>query len=300
MGAGGLQALVKSGLPVAGKRVVVAGTGPLLVAAAAYLRERGAGVRAIAEQAPWRRVAGFGLGVSVAPTKLTQALSLRWRLRGVPYLTGCRPVSAEGDGRVERVVLTSGGKNWSEPCDYLACAFGLVPNVELAALLGCGLRSGLVAVNEWQETSVAGVYCAGEPAGIGGADLALAGGRIAGYAAAGRPERARAMFGARGRALRLMRAMDRAFRLGNEIKSMTAPDTIVCRCEDVTLGEIAEHGSWKSAKLQTRCGMGPCQGRVCGPAVEFLLGWKRDSVRPPVYPASVASLSGVSATGLRG
>ena len=67
--------------------------------------------------------------------------------------------------------------------------------------------------------------------------------------------------------------------------------TFVCRCEDVTLARLRKHSSWRAAKLQTRCGMGPCQGRICGPAVEFLLGWKPESVRPPIYPVTVASLA---------
>jgi NADPH-dependent 2,4-dienoyl-CoA reductase/sulfur reductase-like enzyme len=294
MGAGGLQALVKSGLPVAGKRVVVAGTGPLLLAVAAYLRKCGAEVRAVAEQAPWRRIAEFGLSLAGEPAKLTQALSLKWKLRGVPYVTSCHVVSVEGAAKVERVVLTSPGRTWTEPCDYLACGFGLVPNVELALLLGCDLDGGFVAVNEWQETSVSGVYCAGEPVGIGGAGLALAAGEIAGYAAAGRPAKARLLFGARSRAIRFMQAMDRAFELRDDLKRLATPDTIVCRCEDVPLGRIAALDSWKSAKLQTRCGMGPCQGRVCGSAVEFLLGWTRESTRPPVYPATLGHLGGAS------
>lgn len=195
MGAGGLQALVKGGLLIEGKRVVVAGTGPLLLAVAAYFSKRGAIVPLIAEQAPWSRLARFGF--ALAPAKLTQAAELKWRLRGVRYLAGCWPVSSDGDGKIESMVLRCGEKTWRERCDYLACGFGLVPNTELAALLGCALRNGFVVVNEWQETSVTGVYCAGEPAGIGGVDLALIEGQIAGYAAAGHPEQTQTAFGAR-------------------------------------------------------------------------------------------------------
>ena len=68
--------------------------------------------------------------------------------------------------------------------------------------------------------------------------------------------------------------------------------TLVCRCEDVTFGRVRQCAGWRDAKLHTRCGMGPCQGRVCGGAVEFLLGWKSESVRPPVFPARIQSLSG--------
>jgi NADPH-dependent 2,4-dienoyl-CoA reductase/sulfur reductase-like enzyme len=127
MGAGGLPALAKSGLPVEGKRVVVAGTGPLPLAVAAYLRKRGAELRSIAEQAPWRRIVAFSARLVDEPAKFMRALSLKWKLRAVPYVTGCHVVSAEGAGKVERVVLADGGGTWTEPCDYLAGGFGLVP-----------------------------------------------------------------------------------------------------------------------------------------------------------------------------
>ncbi|MGH9659021.1 MAG: NAD(P)/FAD-dependent oxidoreductase, partial [Bryobacteraceae bacterium] len=111
-GAGGLQALVKGGLPVEGKRVVVAGTGPLLLAVAAYLRKRGAIVPVIAEQAPWRRLIRFG--ATLPPGKWIQAISLRSKLPGVRYAAGCWPVSVEGDGRVEAAVLHRADRTWRE------------------------------------------------------------------------------------------------------------------------------------------------------------------------------------------
>ena len=290
MGAGGLQALVKGGLPIRGQRVVVAGTGPLLLAVAAYLRQHGALVPVIAEQAPWSRVARFGLALETP--KLVQALGLRLDLLGSRYRTGCWPVAAEGDGAVNAVILRSAERTWRVPCDYLACGFGLVPNLELPLLVGCEVRDGFVAVNEWQEASATGVYCAGEPTGIAGLDLALTSGLIAGYSAAGPRDQACEYLHARDRTRRFRRALDRAFALRDELKTLATPDTTVCRCEDVTLGRIRTHHSWRSAKLQTRCGMGPCQGRVCGPAVEFLLGWTPESVRGPILPARVDHLSG--------
>jgi NADPH-dependent 2,4-dienoyl-CoA reductase/sulfur reductase-like enzyme len=289
MGAGALQALVKYNLPIEGKRVVVAGSGPLLLAVAAHLRQRGAQILVIAEQAPWKRLARFTL--ALGPAKIAQAARLTYHLLGTPYVTGCWPVSAEGDEKVEAVVLQRGSRTRRENCDYLACSFGLVPNLELPVFLGCAVREGFVAVNEWQETSVPGVFCAGEPTGVGGADLASIEGEIAGYAATGRLDRARRKFGTRRRAVRFQRALDRAFALQPELQSLPAPETVICRCEDVPLSRVRDCRSWKSAKLQTRCGMGPCQGRVCGPAVEFLLGWRPDSARPPIFPARVESMT---------
>jgi hypothetical protein len=65
----------------------------------------------------------------------------------------------------------------------------------------------------------------------------------------------------------------------------------VCRCEDVTAAQLAKHGDWRGAKLITRCGMGPCQGRICGAACEFLYGWQAPGVRQPVFPVAASSLA---------
>jgi NADPH-dependent 2,4-dienoyl-CoA reductase/sulfur reductase-like enzyme len=189
------------------------------------------------------------------------------------------------------VTFSNGRTTWKQPCDYLACGFGLVPNLELPLLLGCGVRDGAVQVDEWQQTTVPGVFCAGETTGVGGLELALAEGQIAGWTAAGRQERAREFFAGRSRALRFKNSLDRAFALRAELKVLAKADTLVCRCEDVPFDRLQQHDSWRAAKLQTRCGMGPCQGRVCGPAVEFLFGWRAESVRPPILPAPLGRLA---------
>lgn len=186
------------------------------------------------------------------------------------------------------VRLTDGAKIWEEPCDLLACGFHLVPNTELATLLGCDLHGDFVQVNMFQQTSVEHVYCAGEPTGIGGLDAAVLQGEIAGLTCAGQPttfqrnrNNAEKKFAAR---------LEAAFRLRPELRSLPKPETIVCRCEDVTYDKLAERSGWTDAKLQTRCGMGPCQGRICGPATETLFGWKTKSIRPPLFPVPVNAL----------
>jgi len=291
MGAGGLQAMVKSGLPIRGKRVLVAGTGPLLLAVAAYLGKRGAEVRLISEQASWGRLARFAAGLARFPQKMWQGVRLKRELAGIPFAANSWPLAAHGDSRVERVTVSRGGREENIACDYVACGFHLVPNVELPLLLGCQLDGNYVRVNEWQQTTVEGVYCAGEPTGIGGVELALVEGQIAGLSAAGRVAEARKLFRARTRAQRFRRLLDRTFALRPELKNLPHPDTFICRCEDVPYSRLLEHGSWRAAKLHTRCGMGPCQGRVCGPATEFLLDWKAESVRPPIFPARVGNLA---------
>ena len=291
MGAGGLQAMAKAGLPVRDKRVIIAGSGPLLLAVAKYMREHGAIVRLIAEQASHPSLAGFAWKLARHPDKLAQALQLKMSLAGIRQLTSCWPVAAHGSGQLESVTLRRRNTTWNEPCDYLGCGFGLIPNLELPALLGCRTGSAGVAVNEYQQTSVTNVYAAGEVTGIGGLELALVEGQIAGLAAAGRHEEAGPLFAARQEHRAFAQALESAFALRAELRTLPADDTFVCRCEDVTFGRVRACAGWREAKLHTRCGMGPCQGRVCGGAAKFLLGWDAGSVRPPLFPARIAAFT---------
>jgi len=290
MGAGGLDAMVRGGLPIAGKRVVVAGTGPLLLAVAAHLALRGAKIVAVCEQAPLRRFLPFAAHLLSEPGKLLEGIEYGMAMRGAKLYTHCWPVRANGREKLETVTIERNGKQWDEGCDYLACGYHLVPNLELPALLGCRIEDGFVAVDNWQRTSMVNVFCAGEPTGIGGVELALLEGQIAGLAAAGRTGEAERLARRRRRKLGFVRALRAAADLDPELKKLASDKTLVCRCEDVSFGALRERGSWRDAKLHTRCGMGPCQGRICGAAAEFLFGWTVDSVRPPIYPALVSSL----------
>jgi NADPH-dependent 2,4-dienoyl-CoA reductase/sulfur reductase-like enzyme len=300
MGAGGLQALVKGGLPISGSRVVVAGSGPLLLAVAAGLAQKGAEIEGIFEQAPLVRLARFGSTLVAHPGKLIEGAGYRWATRGSPYRTGWWVTRALGRTRLEAVVATDGKTQREFECDYLACGFHLVPNPEVARLLGCRIEDGYVAVNALQETSEPGVYCVGEPTGIGGLEKALVEGEIAGLAAAGRGPETERLISAQRRAQRFVRQLDKAFALRSELRTLATLETIVCRCEDVTRGEIEDCVDGRAARLHNRCGMGPCQGRICGPATEFLFGWSAVSVRPPVFPARVSTLAGDVGCGLTG
>jgi D-hydroxyproline dehydrogenase subunit alpha len=291
LGAGGLQAMVKSGLPVKGKRVVVAGSGPLLLAVAVFLRKHGARVLAICEQASWSSLARFGLALLSHPSKLGQAFTIKRELARIPFKTSSWPVSAQGRDKIDSVTIRSSRGLETLACDFLACGFHLVANVELPALLGCQVDNDYVRVNEWQETTVAGIFCAGEPTGIGGLELSLVEGEIAGLAAAGRNGDAKKLFSGRSKMRRFPDDLARAFRLHPELRALTSGETIVCRCEDVTYERLRSHTSWRAAKLHTRCGMGPCQGRICGPASQFLFGWHPESVRPPMFPARLENMA---------
>lgn len=291
-GCGGLQALAKGGWPVKGKRVVVAGSGPLLLAAAAQLRGQGAKVVLVAEQAPMGNLVHFGMQLPwIAPAKVFQAMGLKASLLGVSQKTSTWVTAARGSKQLEGVTVTrAGAKTWDVACDYLACSFGLVPSLELPAMLGCRVADGLIDIRETMETSAPGIYCAGEPNGIGGVETSLVEGLIAGYAAAGDTARASDFSMARTRGMQFRSALKQAFALRPELKKLATAETLVCRCEDVTRGRLEGYATWRAAKLHTRCGMGPCQGRICGGAIEYLFGWEGASVRPPVLPVAVESL----------
>jgi NADPH-dependent 2,4-dienoyl-CoA reductase/sulfur reductase-like enzyme len=290
-GAGGLQAMVKGGLDPRDKRVVVAGSGPLLLAVAAGLTRAGASVEGVYEQAPLAQVAGFGLALLAWPGKLAEAARYRLRSFRSAYRFSSWVARAEGRGRVEYVTMTDGRREWAHKCDWLACGFHLVPNLELPCLLGCRVVEGYVAVDAIQQSSVQDVACVGELTGIGGLDKALVEGQIAGWAAAGREAEARALAPKRQRLQRFALRMDRAFAPRAELRTLAHPDTLVCRCEDVTHEELIGCASWREAKLHTRCGMGACQGRVCGAATEVLFGWEQSGARPPVFPARVSTVT---------
>ena len=292
LGAGGLQALVKGGLKIEGKRVVVAGTGPLLLAVADYLNAKEAKVLLIAEQTSAAKLRRFARGLWRQPAKMIEAAALRARLVGIPYKTDCWVTSA---GVVSSQFLGSvnvfrNGITRTVECDYLACGFHLVPNIELASLLGAKVENGFVAVDESQRTSLENVYCVGEPTGIAGVESSIVEGKIAGLAATGELDSARSHFAARDRTRRFGDALNKAFALRVELKTLADMKTIVCRCEDVNYGRLIECENSRDAKLQTRCAMGSCQGRVCGPATEFIFGWKPGTVRPPIFPVKLENL----------
>lgn len=294
-GVGGLQALVKGGWEVSGQRLLLAGSGPLLLAVASSLRQRGAEIVGIVEQAPFSRLLGFGAGLISRPAKLLQLARLEASLRGVPRHYGTWPVRVVGDGQVQSVVLS---REQTIRCDGLACGFGLIPDTRLAALLGCRLESNSgerVVVDPYQATSVPGVFCAGESTGIGGVDLAQIEGQIAGLAAAGQPGQAAKLFAQRRREQRFANALERAFALRDELRSLPDDDTVICRCEDATWSQIQNAVDARDAKLRSRCGMGPCQGRVCGPALEFLHGFKPSAPRPPLFPVPLGIWAELSA-----
>jgi len=293
-GAGGLQALVKQSWPIKGARVVVAGSGPLLLASATTLRKHGAILLGIHEQASKQRVASFTAALTQWPSQALHAAALRLRLAGIPYRCGEFVERAEGDERLRSVVIRTAKGPRRLDCDYLATGYGLVPNVELAQLLGCRLamngKHPSVATDARLATSVTHVYAAGEVRGIGGARSAALEGEIAGLSAVGADDAAAALQARQQRARRFAALVAEQFALDPQIYGLAQPDTVICRCEDVRLDALADYLDARSAKLATRCGMGACQGRLCGAILAELRGFATLPAAAPIFPARLSTL----------
>lgn len=287
-GAGGLQALIKGGVDVRGQRVVVAGTGPLLLAAAATARKAGAQVVRVAEHSPWADLAAFAAQLARWPRKALQALTLvHPKLRAHSQV-----IEALGSTQVEGVRLQRGSGSEQLECDRIACGFGLVPNTHLGQMLGCalGARNGL-QVDVFMQTNVPGVYAAGECTGFGGSERALLQGAIAGHAAAGNTQVASALHAPLAHWNAFADALHRHFPLrADALAALPRADTLVCRCEDVPHGELQGRSNWIDAKLHTRCGMGACQGRICGAAAQVLYGWTPQPARHLLSPTRISTL----------
>lgn len=291
--AGAAQALAKGERVVVGDRVVVGGTGPFLLPVAAALSEAGSRVLAVIEaNQPARIARGWagrpaellphaGKAAELASYALGQ---LRHR---VPYRAGWAIVEARGDGRVEETVIARVRADWSvvpgtelsTAVDAVCVGHGFTAQLELPVAAGCALRAGgdAVLVDDDQATSQSGVYAAGEITGIAGAPAARDEGTVAGWMAAGgvRPTM-RGARRARDRGRAFARRLAAAHPIGAGWSSWLRDDTIVCRCEEVehatltrALSDPLTAGS-HAVKLCTRAGLGPCQGRICGPTVAEL------------------------------
>ncbi|WP_137992364.1 NAD(P)/FAD-dependent oxidoreductase [Streptomyces vilmorinianum] len=331
VGAGGAQAMLKSGLVLPGRSVVVAGSGPLLLAVASSLAAAGARVPAVVEASGYLRYARSPRVLATNPHKAAEALVHGAALlrHGVRLRTRSAVTEVHGTDRVEAVTVTRLDRDWRPvrgtgrriACDALAVGHGLVPQIELATALGCATRpvpDGTLALDldAHQETSVRGLWAAGETGGVGGAALARVEGELAGLAAAARVRGSRVPAG---RVRELRRRRDRMRAFAEVMAAAHAPgpgwpgwltdDTDVCRCEEVTAGRVraavTELGARdaRTVKLFTRAGMGWCQGRMCGTAVACLAARDGAAVEPPserrplAVPVPLSVLAGLEESG---
>jgi NADPH-dependent 2,4-dienoyl-CoA reductase/sulfur reductase-like enzyme len=305
MTAGGAQALAKGQGVIPGKRVLLAGAGPFLLPVAEQLAARGAEVIVVeaTRRREWLRV---GPRMLAYPRRLADYA--RYRARVPRIVWGHVIVRAEGDDRVRSATIAPAGPDWAPAgpertyaVDAVCTAYGFTPSVDLARALGCELDGEAVAHDAQMRTSVENVFVAGEAAGIGGADLALVEGEIAGHAAAGRGSD-RDLAARRAQLAGFARILSELFDPRPGLIGLAQPDTVLCRCEDVTAGEIdaavaSGHATMSALKIVTRCGQGPCQGRTCERLVyERLPEPERFSARAPIRPIPLDVLMDSSST----
>jgi D-hydroxyproline dehydrogenase subunit alpha len=299
MTAGAAQSLLKGSGVVVGPRVLVAGTGPFLLPVATGLATRGGtviGVHEANHTAGWLRhlpvVTGQG-------SKLGEAAGYAVTLarHRIPVRNRSIVVAAHGTDRLEAVTVGRLDRAGAlRPAtlqrirvDVLAVGYGFTPQHELALAAGCAVRTTAdqtlaVSADDRQATTSPRVFAAGEITGVGGARLAVAEGILAGAAAAqaagapahGDSRRLHRLAALRDRARRFAAAMHAVYPVPAAWMDNVRPDTIVCRCEEVTVADVhaaIDFGARdaRTVKLLSRAGMGWCQGRQCGYATSCLL-----------------------------
>ncbi|HUY35778.1 MAG TPA: NAD(P)/FAD-dependent oxidoreductase [Pirellulales bacterium] len=327
---GGAQQMVKTMGVCPGKRVLIAGTGPFLLVVAEQLRKAGMEVVGVVEAVTTAEAIRALPRLLLYPNLLGEGLGYLHRLRRarVPMYRGEVVVEARGDAELREVVVARCDGEWrGDPArrrtfavDTLCIAYGFVPRAQLAQLAGCRMRfvhelgGWIPELDENLQTSAAGVRVAGDGGGVAGALVAQEEGALAGLAASLQLgaldslsfERNRRPVIRRLRRLRRFReALDRLSRIRPGLTTIPTPDTIVCRCEELTQAEVETGIAFggtdlRTLKVMTRLGMGACQGSMCWPAASRWIAVRSGksieeigplSVRPPIMPLCVGDLA---------
>ncbi|TCR65312.1 NAD(P)/FAD-dependent oxidoreductase [Bosea sp. BK604] len=329
MTAGAAQIALKASALVPAGRVIVAGCGPLLFLVTAQLLAAGADIVAVldtAERGNWRRALPH-LPDFLRSPYLAKGLRLMLKARRAHFAAGVTTLRAEADadGNLSRIVYGQDGRETTLSCETLLLHQGVVPNINLANAVGCEQdwdEAGLCFVprtDAWMQTSIPGLSIPGDGAGIRGAEAATLGGTLAALGALCRlgrltaeerdrratPIRAEFERYSAGRAF-----LDALYRPPKAFRVPEVAETIVCRCEEVTAGEIREAVAGgvtgpNQLKIFLRCGMGPCQGRQCSLTVTELIADARGSdaatvgsyhQRPPFKPVTLGELAALPTT----
>lgn len=288
---GGAQVALKFQGCAIGERVVLMGSGPLLYLVAYQYAKAGAQVAAVLDSARLvDQLAALPLMLTQPSTLMKGAWYVAWlHAHRVPILRGARPLRIAGGERVEAVQFEHRGQARTIECDAVGMGHALRPETQLADLLGCGFafdalqRAHLPLRDAAGRSSVAGVYLAGDGAGILGADAAEWAGERAALALL--EDRSIPVDAARARALEqrlagirpFRRGLERAFPFPADWAARADDELVVCRCENVTAGQlratVRETGADDINRLKalSRVGMGRCQGRMCGVAAAEVL-----------------------------
>ncbi len=324
MTAGAGQVLLKSAGIIPTGPVVLAGSGPLLLLLAWQYLRAGLKVDALLDTTP---LGNYFSAAPMLPKALTAPgyiikglkLLVELRMSGIRMLSGISRLTAMGHERLGSIEFVRGSRTEVIPTKLLMLHQGVVPNTHIAVAAGCEQDWDTTQLcwktrcDEWGATSVQGLFVAGDGAGIMGALASEHTGRLAALGVAytlgklGGAElqrRAAPEHSARLEQLRARPFLDTLYRPAEDFR-LPADDTLLCRCEEVTAGEVRLAvglgcAGPNQAKSYTRCGMGPCQGRVCGGMVSELIARERRMpvgeagfyrVRPPLKPITLEQLA---------
>ena len=329
--AGGAQKLVKSERVLPGENILLAGTGPLQLVLADQILKAGGKIEAILEAANFGKQWLQGLiGIWGNWDFLKEGFRY-WRSiqkAGVPLLRSHIIIEARGDEQVEEAVIAKVDKNWrpklntarSVKVDTLCLGYGLVSSTELTMLAECehkyDLRlGGYIPLRKANmETSVPGIYAVGDGAGVAGKKVAIIEGCIAGISAACSlgylsstiaRERIKPYQKRLNKINRFRKILDDISLPRRGLYELATDDTVICRCEEVTLKQLKaaltdDTIQIKDFKRMTRMGMGSCEGRMCGPsAIEMMrhqLNASAEDVgclkpRPSIKPVALGVLA---------
>ncbi len=331
MGAGAAQTLLKSSGLIPSTPTVLAGSGPLVLLVARQLLAAGSQIAAILDTTPR---ANYMSAAPLLPSAFLAGNDLRkgiaWlrevKRSGVAWHNGVSGIRIEGDEAVEAISFSSGGRRERIACRLVLLHEGVIPNTQLS--MAAGIEHDFdetqwcwrPRADAFGRTDLDPILVAGDGAGIGGADVAADAGHLAALAvaadlgrlAAGDLEtRARPIMARIERKRRVRRFLDALYRPRREVLAPPDDETMVCRCEEVTAGELRRVAAMgcpgpNQAKAFTRCGMGPCQGRMCGltsAAVLAAAGGRSMTdvghlrIRPPIKPITVGELAGLEGVG---
>jgi len=331
MGAGAAQTLLKGSGLIPSAPVVLAGSGPLVVLVARQLLAAGAQIAAILDTTPR---ANYMSAAPLLPAAFLAGNDLRkglgWlrevKRSGVVWHSRVSAIRIEGGEAVEAVSFSAGGRRQRIACRLVLLHEGVIPNTQLS--MAAGIEHDFdeaqwcwrPRADAYGRTSLEPILVAGDGAGIGGADLAADAGHLAGLAAAAGLGRlaagdletgARPVMALMERKRRVRRFLDCLYRPRQEVLAPPDDETMVCRCEKVTAGELRRVAAMgcpgpNQAKAFTRCGMGPCQGRMCGLAAAAVLAAASGRsmadmghlrIRPPIKPITVGELAGLDGVG---
>lgn len=324
MGVGAAQILLKSAALLPREPVVLAGCGPLLYLFAWQLIQFGQPVKAILDTAPadgLRQALRYLPAALRAPSPLLKGLRLLWAIRrsGTRHIKGVTALELLGQQQLEAVRYQAVGRSATLATSLVLLHQGVVPNVQLTRSLGCehvwseAQLCWHPRLDGWGETSRPGIFVAGDGGGIAGALAAQAAGALTGWQVAQQlgvmdaPGRD-ALAAQAHKELKRQRAvrpfLDALYRPGDPFRR--PPDhAMVCRCEEVSAGEIRQMAQLGCAgpnqtKTFSRCGMGPCQGRFCGLTVAELLAQQHQQpvadigyyrIRAPIKPVTIGDLA---------